>query len=86
MAKQVDPGLVDINTGISYQNATAAGTGMVLTAKGLVLTNNHVIEGATSISATDIATGKTYKATVVGYDVGKDIAVLKLQDASGSRR
>ena len=83
VAKKVDPGLVDINTGISYQNATAAGTGMVLTAKGLVLTNNHVIEGATSISATDIATGKTYKATVVGYDVSKDIAVLKLQDASG---
>jgi S1-C subfamily serine protease len=83
VAKEVDPGLVDINTGISYQNATAAGTGMVLSAKGLVLTNNHVIEGATSISATDIATGKTYKATVVGYDVDKDIAVLKLQNASG---
>ena len=83
VAKKVDPGLVDINTGISYQNASAAGTGMVLSADGLVLTNNHVIEGATSISATDIATGKTYKATVLGYDVEKDIAVLQLQNASG---
>ncbi|MGC2485506.1 MAG: trypsin-like peptidase domain-containing protein [Acidimicrobiales bacterium] len=83
VAKEVDPGLVDINTGISYQNASAAGTGMILTSKGLVLTNNHVIEGATSISVTDIASGKTYKATVLGYDVAKDIAVLKLQNASG---
>jgi S1-C subfamily serine protease len=83
VAKEVDPGLVDINTGISYQNATAAGTGMVLSANGLVLTNNHVIEGATSISVTDIASGKTYEATVQGYDPDKDIAVLKLKDASG---
>ncbi|HTT58692.1 MAG TPA: trypsin-like peptidase domain-containing protein [Acidimicrobiales bacterium] len=83
VAKEVDPGLVDINTGISYQDASAAGTGMVLSADGIVLTNNHVIEGATSISVTDIATGKTYQATVLGYDVDKDIAVLKLQNASG---
>jgi S1-C subfamily serine protease len=83
VAKEVDPGLVDINTGISYQDATAAGTGMVLSANGLVLTNNHVIEGATSISVTDIASGKTYQATVLGYDPAKDIAVLKLKDASG---
>ncbi len=83
VAKEVDHGLVDINTGISYQDATAAGTGMVLSANGLVLTNNHVIEGATTISVTDIASGKTYQATVLGYDVDKDIAVLKLKDASG---
>jgi S1-C subfamily serine protease len=83
IAKQVDPGLVDINTGISYQDATAAGTGMILTSNGLVLTNNHVIEAATSITVRDIATGKTYKATVLGYDVEKDVAVLKLENASG---
>jgi S1-C subfamily serine protease len=83
VATKVDPGLVDINTGISYQDATAAGTGMVLTSKGLVLTNNHVIEGATSISVTDIATGKTYDAKVLGYDVAKDVAVLKMENASG---
>lgn len=83
VAKEVDPGLVDINTGISYQDATAAGTGMILTSNGLVLTNNHVIEAATSITARDIATGKTYKAVVLGYDVAKDVAVLKLENASG---
>ena len=56
---------------------------MVLTSTGEVLTNNHVIDGATSISVTDIGNGKTYKATVVGYDKTKDIAVLQLQNASG---
>jgi len=83
IAKTVDPGLVDINTNLSYQQATAAGTGMILTSKGLVLTNNHVIAGATSISARDVATNKTYTATVVGYDVTSDIAVLQLNNASG---
>ncbi len=83
IAKNVDPGLVDVNTNISYQGASAAGTGMVLTSNGLVLTNNHVIEGATSITARDVATGKTYTAKVVGYDLAKDIAVLQLENASG---
>jgi S1-C subfamily serine protease len=83
IAKEVDPGLVDINTGISYQDAAAAGTGMILTSNGLVLTNNHVIEAATSITVRDIATNKTYKAKVLGYDVDKDVAVLKLENASG---
>lgn len=83
IAKEVDPGLVDINTGISYQDASAAGTGMILTSNGVVLTNNHVIEAATSITARDVSTGKTYKAKVVGYDVAKDVAVLKLENASG---
>jgi S1-C subfamily serine protease len=83
IAKEVDPGLVDINTGISYQDATAAGTGMILSANGLVLTNNHVIEGATSITVRDIATNKTYTAKVVGYDVAKDVALLKMENASG---
>ncbi len=83
IAKGVDPGLVDINTNISYQDATAAGTGMILTSDGYVLTNNHVIEGSTSITARDVETGKSYTAKVVGYDLAKDIAVLKLENASG---
>jgi S1-C subfamily serine protease len=82
LAAKVSPGLVDINTTLGYSNEKAAGTGMVLTSTGEILTNNHVIDGATSISVTDIGNGKTYKATVVGYDATKDIAVLQLQDAS----
>lgn len=81
IAAKVSPALVDINTNLSYQNEQAAGTGMVLTSNGEVLTNNHVIEGATSISVTDIGNGKTYSATVVGYDRTADIAVLKLSGA-----
>jgi S1-C subfamily serine protease len=48
-----------------------------------VLTNNHVIDGATSTKVTDIGNGKTYTATVVGYDASHDVAVLQLQGASG---
>jgi S1-C subfamily serine protease len=83
VAATVNPGLVDINTTLGYQRSAAAGTGMVLTSSGVVLTNNHVINGATSITAVDVGNGRTYKATVVGYDVTHDVAVLQLQDASG---
>jgi S1-C subfamily serine protease len=55
----------------------------VLTSSGLVLTNNHVIDGATSISATDIGNGQTYTASVVGYDRTGDLAVVQLHGASG---
>jgi len=83
IATQTDPGLVDIYTTLGYQQAQAAGTGMVLTSSGEVLTNNHVINGATSITARDIGNGRTYQAKVVGYDHSRDIAVLQLQGASG---
>ncbi len=83
IAAKISPALVDINTNLSYQNEQAAGTGMVLTANGEILTNNHVIDGATSISVTDIGNGQTYKANVVGYDRTGDIAVIQLVGASG---
>jgi S1-C subfamily serine protease len=83
IATHVDPGLVDIVSTLGYQNAEAAGTGMVVTSSGEVLTNNHVIDGATSIKVTDIGNGRTYTANVVGYDKTDDVAVLQLQGASG---
>jgi S1-C subfamily serine protease len=83
IAARVDPGLVDVTSTLGYQQATAMGTGIVLTSNGEVLTNNHVIDGATSISVRDVGNGKTYKATVVGYDKTQDIAVLQLSGASG---
>ena len=83
IASKVDPGLVDVNTTLGYQQEQAAGTGIVLTSNGIVLTNNHVIDGATSISVTDVGNQKTYTASVVGYDRTKDIAVLQLHNASG---
>jgi len=72
-----------VTSTLGYQGATAKGTGIVLTANGEILTNNHVINGATSVSVTDVGNGKTYKATVVGYDESHDIAVLQLSGASG---
>ena len=83
IANRVSPGLVDVTSTLGYAGATAMGTGIVLTSNGEVLTNNHVINGATSVSVTDIGNGKTYKATVVGYDASHDIAVLQLSGASG---
>ena len=83
IASKIDPGLVDVTSTLGYQQATAKGTGIVLTSNGEILTNNHVINGATSVSVTDIGNGKTYKATVVGYDETKDVAVLQLTGASG---
>jgi S1-C subfamily serine protease len=83
VASDVDPGLVDVNSTFAYQSTGGSGTGMVLTSTGEVLTNNHVIDEATSISVTDIGNGKTYSATVIGYDTSQDIAVLQLQNASG---
>jgi S1-C subfamily serine protease len=83
IAAKTDPGLVDIVTTLGLQNGEAAGTGQVLTSNGEVLTNNHVIDGATSIRVTDIGNGQTYSAKVIGYDQTRDIAVLQLQGASG---
>jgi S1-C subfamily serine protease len=83
IASRVDPGLVDVTSTLGYQQATAMGTGIVLTSNGEILTNNHVVNGATSVSVRDIGNGKTYKATVVGYDESHDVAVLQLSGASG---
>jgi S1-C subfamily serine protease len=83
IASRVDPALVDVVSTDGYQGATSMGTGIVLSATGEVLTNNHVVNGATSVKVTDIGNGKTYTATVVGYDATHDVAVLQLQGASG---
>jgi S1-C subfamily serine protease len=80
-ATAISPSIVDINVKLS--DGEGAGTGIVLTPDGEILTNNHVIAGATSITATDVGNGKTYKAVVVGYSKADDVAVLQLQDASG---
>jgi S1-C subfamily serine protease len=83
VASSVSGALVDIVSTEKYQGATAAGTGMVLTSTGEILTNNHVIDGATSIKVTVVATGKTYSANVVGTDPTADVAVIQLVGASG---
>jgi S1-C subfamily serine protease len=83
VATKVEPGMVDINSTLKFENGTAAGTGMVLSSSGLVLTNNHVVDGSTKLTATSVTTGRTYTAELVGTDPTDDVALIKLQDASG---
>jgi S1-C subfamily serine protease len=83
IAAKITPALVDVNTTFNYQGAAGAGTGIVLTSSGEVLTNNHVVDGATSIRVTDLGNNETYSASVVGYDPVHDMAVIQLKDASG---
>jgi S1-C subfamily serine protease len=85
IAAKVDPAVVDIDTvtGSSGRQSQAAGTGMVLRSSGLVLTNNHVVEGATSIKVTATGRSGSHKASVVGTDPAADVAVLQVDGVSG---
>jgi S1-C subfamily serine protease len=85
IAAKVTSGLVDINTQLGYQGGAGAGTGMLLTSSGEVLTNNHVIDGATKIQVTLVDTGKSYNATVVGTDPTDDIAIIQVSGLSGAK-
>jgi S1-C subfamily serine protease len=78
VVNKVEPGLVIVNTTMQYNGEAGAGTRMVINPDGLVLTNNHVIGDATKTTATVVATGKTYPATVIGYDKTADIALIQL--------
>lgn len=88
IANKVSPAVVDINTVIATGNAgrptaQAAGTGIVLTSNGEVLTNNHVIQGSTSITVLIQGRSGSYTATVVGYDKSADVALIQIQGVSG---
>jgi S1-C subfamily serine protease len=80
IAAKVDPAVVNITTTLA--NGHAAGTGMILTSDGLVLTNNHVIADATAIRAQINGSGPIYSATVLGYDISEDVALLQIDGAS----
>ncbi|WIX82514.1 trypsin-like peptidase domain-containing protein [Amycolatopsis carbonis] len=80
---KVSPAVVDIDVELGLEGGGAAGTGIVLSDDGLVLTNNHVVEGATAMHVTDVGNGRGYDATVLGYDRSHDIALIKLKDAAG---
>jgi len=83
IAAQVDPAVVDVNTVLSNGQGEAAGTGMVLTSSGEVVTNNHVIANATDISVQIGGTGRSHPASVLGYNVSEDVALLKVDGVSG---
>ncbi|WP_133911895.1 S1C family serine protease [Streptomyces sp. NBC_00582] len=80
IAAAVSPSVVEINATLS--NGTSTGSGVIITGDGEIVTNNHVISGADSIKVTT-SDGKTYTAKVVGTDSKKDLALIKLENASG---
>ncbi|AZM61462.1 MULTISPECIES: S1C family serine protease [unclassified Streptomyces] len=80
VAEAVSPSIVEINATTGTGSST--GSGVIITGDGEIVTNNHVIAGASSIKVrTD--DGKTYTAEVVGTDSAKDLALIKLNNASG---
>jgi S1-C subfamily serine protease len=81
----IGTGVVVINTNLRLEDTVAAGTGMVLTSSGRILTNNHVIAGATTIRVVVPNTTHRYAARVVGYDIADDVAVLQLRGATNLR-
>jgi S1-C subfamily serine protease len=84
VAAKVDPGVVDIDAAIAYSGGTSSeGTGMVISRDGLILTNNHVINGSNDIRVRLVMarTKQPYTATVVGYDATQDVALLKISGA-----
>jgi S1-C subfamily serine protease len=82
VAAKVTPGIVNINVTLGTSGA-AAGTGMVITSTGEVLTNNHVIDGETSMTVEFPSTGRSYSAHVLGYDLTEDVALVQI-DGGGS--
>ncbi|MFE1954397.1 S1C family serine protease [Streptomyces sp. NPDC059524] len=80
VAQAVSPSIVEVNAELSSGSST--GSGVILTSDGEIVTNNHVIAGASSVKVRT-SDGKTYTAEVVGTDAKKDLALIKLKNASG---
>ena len=74
--------VVDITSSLADGNS-AAGTGMIITSSGEVLTNNHVVENSQSVSVQIGGAGTVYDAAILGVDPADDIALLKLPNVSG---
>ncbi len=80
IAAKVDPAIVDINTVVG--SSQAAGTGMILTSGGEVLTNNHVVNGSSSIRVAIAAHSGTYTAHVIGVAPHADVALIQIEGVS----
>lgn len=80
LASRITPSLVDVETEIGNLGVGGAGSGIVLSSSGEVLTNNHVINQATVVEVVTKGNQKRYSAKVVGYDRNHDVAVLQIQN------
>ena len=76
IAARVSPAIVDINTTVG--SSQAAGTGMIISSTGEILTNNHVVSGSSSITVTVQGRSRTYPAHVVGVNISQDVAVIQI--------
>jgi S1-C subfamily serine protease len=86
IAQKLNPAVVDIYTVVqttSGRPAEAAGTGIILTSSGQVLTNNHVVDGSTTIKVAVEGRSNSYTATVLGVDRSADVALIQIQGVSG---
>jgi S1-C subfamily serine protease len=80
---RIDPAVVDVSVTLGAGGGSAAGTGIVISADGEVLTNHHVIDGATQIDLQIDGAGPTFAATVIGDDPTNDLALLRIPGVSG---
>ncbi|WP_455350973.1 S1C family serine protease [Streptomyces sp. SYSU K217416] len=78
VAQAVGPSIVEIRANSGSGQST--GSGVIITSDGEIITNNHVIAGASSVKVR-LSDGTTYDAEVVGTDPGKDLALIKLAGA-----
>lgn len=94
IASKVDPAVVSVTSkvvvdesasgfGGFQEQETLEGTGMIITSSGEVVTNNHVIDGASSISVTLGGSSKSYPAKVIGANPTDDVALLQIEGVSG---
>jgi len=83
IADSIDPSIVDVVNTLAGGSGLAEGTGIIISSSGLILTNNHVIDGAQSVTVQIDGQGSQLAATVVGYDPADDVALIKINDTSG---
>ncbi|MET8800746.1 trypsin-like peptidase domain-containing protein [Nocardia sp. NPDC004568] len=83
VTRGISPVLVNITAAARPFGAAAAGSGIVLTGEGQVLTSHHVVKGARTVRVSRVSDGAVYTAEVLGYDAHADIALLSLTGARG---
>ncbi|MES4886435.1 trypsin-like peptidase domain-containing protein [Streptomyces sp. NPDC096012] len=80
IASAVSPSVVEVNATLG--NGSSTGSGVIVTSGGEIVTNNHVVSGATAIKVRT-SDGRRYAAELVGTDSSKDLALIKVKGASG---
>jgi S1-C subfamily serine protease len=80
IAQKVSPSVVNLVS--QLDEGEAAGTGIIISSDGLVLTNNHVISGSTDLQAELNGDGQYHSVKVLGYDIEHDVALVQIEGVS----